>query len=74
MPKSAGIFGRVPPRLREELQRLIQELDAELPASIRRPTQGDMVGVLIVAAREARDRLPSALDTYYEIKRASERS
>ncbi len=73
MPRTADILARVPPSVREDLQNLIKEL----PSHIDEPSQSDMVGALILAARRTRQwqqSLPDALAAYYELKNAWKRA
>jgi hypothetical protein len=72
MPQTKDVLSRLPPSLKSELGKMMADLDARLPASARKPRQDDMLGVLIVAARELKAELPAAVAIYFEIEAAFE--
>jgi hypothetical protein len=61
---------RVTPAMRTEFDALLAALKDEVPKAWRAPSQGDLVGALVVLVREAKTRakLKDGLDTYYNEK------
>jgi hypothetical protein len=66
MPEHSTIFARVPPSVHEELKDLVRDVGALLPAWMKKPGEGDLVGALIHRAT-AQD-LVERVRPYYELK------
>jgi hypothetical protein len=72
MPKESTIYSRVPPSVHQELKDLVREVGAQLPAWMKKPGEGDLVGALI--HRATAQELVERVKPYYELKDAWQKS
>lgn len=69
MPQTKNFTVRLPPHVHAELQRLKRGA----PAHFREPSDGDMVGALLLAARRSPETFHRDLADYFEIRKDWER-